>query len=74
MQIDFDKMQGLVPAVIQDADTAESVSYTHLDVYKRQVYVCTDGQSFKVFSCDNTTGSCDYQNYKNCLLYTSRCV
>jgi phosphoribosyl-ATP pyrophosphohydrolase/phosphoribosyl-AMP cyclohydrolase len=23
MQIDFDKMQGLVPAVIQDADTAE---------------------------------------------------
>jgi hypothetical protein len=29
------------------------------------VYVCTDGQSFKVFSCDTTTGSCDYQNYKN---------
>lgn len=29
------------------------------------VYVCTDGQSFKVFSCDNTTGACDYQNYKN---------
>src|SRR6202051_770850 len=28
------------------------------------VYVCTDGQSFKVFSCDNTTGACEYQNYK----------
>ena len=28
------------------------------------VYVCTDGQSFKVFSCDKTTGACDYQNYK----------
>jgi len=28
------------------------------------VYVCADGQSFKVFSCDNTTGACDYQNYK----------
>src|SRR5579863_5863732 len=28
------------------------------------VYVCTDGQSFKVFSCDSTTGACDYQNYK----------
>src|ERR1700674_5146775 len=28
------------------------------------VYVCTDGQSFKVFSCDNTTGACNYQNYK----------
>ncbi len=28
------------------------------------VYVCADGQSFKVFSCDNTTGACDYQNYR----------
>ncbi len=28
------------------------------------VYVCTDGQSFKVFSCNNSTGACDYQNYK----------
>src|SRR6202795_3887011 len=28
------------------------------------VYVCTDGQSFKGFSCDNTTGACEYQNYK----------
>jgi hypothetical protein len=28
------------------------------------IYVCTDGQSFKVFSCDNSTGACDYQNYK----------
>jgi hypothetical protein len=29
------------------------------------VYVCKDGQSFKVFACDNSTGACDYQNYKN---------
>jgi hypothetical protein len=28
------------------------------------VYVCTDGQSFKVFSCSDATGACDYQNYK----------
>jgi hypothetical protein len=28
------------------------------------VYVCTDGQSFKVFSCNDATGACDYQNYK----------
>src|SRR5579863_7485690 len=28
------------------------------------VYVCTDGQSFKIFSCNDTTGACDYQNYK----------
>lgn len=29
------------------------------------VYVCNDGQSFKVFSCNDTTGACDYQNYKH---------
>ena len=29
------------------------------------IYVCTDGQSFKVFSCDNATGACDFQNYRN---------
>jgi hypothetical protein len=29
------------------------------------VYVCQDGQSFKVFSCNDANGACDYQNYKN---------
>lgn len=29
------------------------------------VYVCTDGQSFKVFSCNDQNGACDYQNYKH---------
>src|SRR5579862_6982834 len=29
------------------------------------VYVCTDGQSFKVFSCDSASNVCDFQNYKN---------
>ena len=29
------------------------------------VYVCKDGQSFKVFSCNSSNGACDYQNYKN---------
>lgn len=29
------------------------------------VYVCKDGQSFKLFSCNDTTGACDFQNYKN---------
>jgi hypothetical protein len=29
------------------------------------IYVCKDGQSFKVFSCNTTNGACDYQNYKN---------
>ena len=33
------------------------------------IYVCTDGQSFKVFSCDNTTGACDFQNYRNGMAY-----
>src|SRR5579863_8970551 len=29
------------------------------------IYVCTDGQSFKVFSCNEATGACQFQNYKN---------
>jgi hypothetical protein len=31
------------------------------------VYVCTDGQSFKVFSCMGTAdnAACDFQNYRN---------
>ncbi len=31
------------------------------------VYVCTDGQSFKVFSCNSAADNavCDFQNYKN---------
>ena len=33
------------------------------------IYVCSDGQSFKVFSCENATGACDYQNYKKGLAY-----
>jgi hypothetical protein len=33
------------------------------------IYTCTDGQSFKVFSCDNTTGACDFQNYKKGVAY-----
>ena len=33
------------------------------------IYVCTDGQSFKVLSCDNTTGACDFQNYKHGVAY-----
>ena len=50
-----------------------AVSYTHLDVYKRQEYrlplviktasVIAFGRYFNLFSL-----------YKNCLLYTSRCV
>ena len=31
--MDFDKMNGLVPAIIQDADTAKAVSYTHLHFF-----------------------------------------
>jgi hypothetical protein len=33
------------------------------------VYVCKDGQSFKVFSCDKTTGACEFQNYKKGVAY-----
>ena len=48
MEIDFDKMQGLAPAVIQDADSGEllmvgfmnreALATTLQDVYKRQPF------------------------------------
>jgi hypothetical protein len=37
------------------------------DLQMNVVYVCTDGQSFKVFSCKSPdpAAACDYQTYKN---------
>ena len=46
------------------AHTHTPVSYTHLDVYKRQKH----DTIFKALNIENT------QNTKTCLLYTSRCV
>ena len=36
MEIDFDKMQGLVPAIIQDAETRQVLMLGYMN---RQVYV-----------------------------------
>ena len=41
---------GLKPAATASSTeiaAAIPVSYTHLDVYKRQIFYCTDGKSFK---------------------------
>ena len=46
-----------------------SVSYTHLDVYKRQVYLCS--RSGYLPRSGSFKG---YNPYYSCLLYTSRCV
>ena len=64
--------------------TSISVSYTHLDVYKRQFYLGSDDG---LYTFNTTTGEClptdDGQNKesiyacyqdRDCLLYTSRCV
>ena len=55
---------------------ANTVSYTHLDVYKRQQEYRMDGFRFDLSkgftqkqTCDNSGGNCNV-----CLLYTSRCV
>ena len=55
------------------------VSYTHLDVYKRQEYLCVkngDEQGFTAdeFKTAQTEGWEKQYQYKVCLLYTSRCV
>jgi hypothetical protein len=51
---------GILPLFLPMASALAQAPALQMNV----VYVCTDGQSFKVFSCDNTTGACDYQNYK----------
>ena len=53
--------------VVRQDNGPTSVSYTHLDVYKRQIYVCL-GLSFLI------TAILSVALYLGCLLYTSRCV
>ena len=52
-------LQRLVLAVLVSSALAQTP-----DLQMNVIYVCTDGQSFKVFSCDKANGACDYQNYK----------
>ena len=54
--------------------SAEAVSYTHLDVYKRQVYNYVHiGNARPVVVFDTLRRYLAYQGNR-CLLYTSRCV
>jgi hypothetical protein len=51
---------GILVLIFPVADALAQTPTLQMNV----VYVCTDGQSFKVFSCNDATGACDYQNYK----------
>ena len=66
-----------------DRKTPAPVSYTHLDVYKRQIQV--NGNQTNLFAIgnevvDSFAGSFRYRTHGDdnafciCLLYTSRCV
>ena len=48
-------------------DGAEAVSYTHLDVYKRQIQCNAEADRLLEQPCPDTESA-------DCLLYTSRCV
>ena len=48
------------------------VSYTHLDVYKRQAYICAQG-GYATLMIDADLRRSKLHRYY-CLLYTSRCV
>ena len=56
----------------------EAVSYTHLDVYKRQLYyrakAYTKQKADKKAMEDYRELAKDTRNPYGCLLYTSRCV
>ena len=77
---------GLDRAGPGDWDHFVPVSYTHLDVYKRQVTDRADPFAFatevpphtasRVFTSDYTWTDADWmtKRAKGCLLYTSRCV
>ena len=60
------------------SDGTVSVSYTHLDVYKRQVLLRLTGTlgfySFVWLSLAGAGLNCMVLVYRLCLLYTSRCV
>ena len=65
--------QGVFPAVttkLKPDFSLDPVSYTHLDVYKRQVLEAT--QQFLSDLGLRAAARCDL--LKDCLLYTSRCV
>ena len=65
-------------------ETITAVSYTHLDVYKRQAYgvqlvlLGLESQEHIHYAMPLRVMGYDYATYKkqynNCLLYTSRCV
>ena len=63
----------------------EAVSYTHLDVYKRQMFEMKNENDetatkhknedfFKKLDHDRRQKGCEYAVLCTCLLYTSRCV
>ena len=65
-------------ALHMGADDAVPVSYTHLDVYKRQV--SSDGTLVGIVTADDVfdvsieEATEDFHKSGACLLYTSRCV
>ena len=64
----------------ESEDTTVPVSYTHLDVYKRQVfgYYVDDPERFGIVEFDKEGKAISIEEKpehpKSCLLYTSRCV
>ena len=60
--------------LVADAEDGVPVSYTHLDVYKRQPYNNTVEVSDSAVKYVRAQFDNAIHELENCLLYTSRCV
>ena len=70
-------MYGLPSRFLREIPSAlihEAVSYTHLDVYKRQWLSHVNASVLKVKLAMAIIGISSIHLLKTCLLYTSRCV
>ena len=68
-------VEGAINIPMQEVDNRRAVSYTHLDVYKRQIMCLENKMPMLVFGLNEPNSIVETMSGTfTCLLYTSRCV